>query len=703
MIIFLQLLLTINIALQHEVPDRISRMLDAETQERRQLFGSSVQQWFEDTADDITDVWDDSVGHLEDFGNQLSGDALAVWNDMSEGAQEAWVAAENIAEEGADALKNIPVDDLVEFVEDVWDSFASCGSVGKCLKDFEIDGCMPGDNRCVITYGKECLRMSETIGVTGEVSISKSYEHEMKQYGGVIESEAGVKMYGAASATFNAGSFVELHLDSNPKVAVTIEAPSIDVTAEVGIEFSGSVNHHSIEKRIPLSRPKILFKRAFMAGPIPVYIEVEAQPVAMLTAEGRVDASGVVSYKFDDSFGFNDDIRIEVGLENFQTAHNLNSLSINLPEFSKDGFTSTLELDSEITIGVKVGVEIAVQLYNAVEFNLVPLVGASITANSQMSAQANFNGASVSGDGTVTFCLEGEFDSYFDYAVPSKGRREMESINILDSIETTCDQVSDEILGENCAINQLLTDVLNVCGVATDILGELGFPETINMPSLKAIDIPSFTTPDLCFDVSFGTSQSLSWQQASTQGSRSSPICPSGYEAVSVNLDGKGKLWAHPHPDSSRTIQDCANICNWRNGCTGFEYAEGPRSHGGCGTYTGGTSNYRQDENRLALESNWRSCMKVNSNPILQEGDVCYRLVKEQSMCQKKWQNTGGCNGNCDSLSKCAVHVNWGTPGFLVDRGNYNGLFCAQCESTTQIAGGNGNYDLYEYVDCPNN
>jgi len=95
------------------------------------------------------------------------------------------------------------------------------------------------------------------------------------------------------------------------------------------------------------------------------------------------------------------------------------------------------------------------------------------------------------------------------------------------------------------------------------------------------------------------------------------------------------------------------------------------------------------------------SASSMNSNPILREGDVCYRLVKEQSMCQKGWQDTGGCNGNCDSLSKCAVHVNWGTPGFLVDRGNYNGRFCAQCQSTTQIAGGNGNYDLYEYVDCP--
>ena len=70
-------------------------------------------------------------------------------------------------------------------------------------------------------------------------------------------------------------------------------------------------------------------------------------------------------------------------------------------------------------------------------------------------------------------------------------------------------------------------------------------------------------------------------------------------------------------------------------------------------------------------------------------------------MCSKGWQDTGGCNGNCDSVSKCASHVNWGTPGFLVDRGNYGGMFCAQCQSVEEIAGGNNNYDLYEYVDCP--
>jgi len=86
---------------------------------------------------------------------------------------------------------------------------------------------------------------------------------------------------------------------------------------------------------------------------------------------------------------------------------------------------------------------------------------------------------------------------------------------------------------------------------------------------------------------------------------------------------------------------------------------------------------------------------------IINNGDVCYRLVNEMTMCSKGWQDTGGCNGNCDSVSKCASHVNWGTPGFLVDRGNYGGVFCAQCQSVEEIAGGNNNYDLYEYVDCP--
>jgi len=88
-------------------------------------------------------------------------------------------------------------------------------------------------------------------------------------------------------------------------------------------------------------------------------------------------------------------------------------------------------------------------------------------------------------------------------------------------------------------------------------------------------------------------------------------ICPSGFEAISFNLDGEGKTWAQS--DSSRTIQDCANICKGRIGCTGFEYNE---NDGRCGTYTGGTSNVQQDESRLDAGSIWRSCLIDTGNGV---------------------------------------------------------------------------------------
>jgi len=86
-------------------------------------------------------------------------------------------------------------------------------------------------------------------------------------------------------------------------------------------------------------------------------------------------------------------------------------------------------------------------------------------------------------------------------------------------------------------------------------------------------------------------------------------ICPAGYTAIDQNLDGTGKVWSQPHPDPSRTIEDCAAICNARTGCTGFEFAAGASEHGACGTYTGGRGNVRGDERRTSDGSNWRSCL----------------------------------------------------------------------------------------------
>ena len=87
--------------------------------------------------------------------------------------------------------------------------------------------------------------------------------------------------------------------------------------------------------------------------------------------------------------------------------------------------------------------------------------------------------------------------------------------------------------------------------------------------------------------------------------------CPDGYYASKSNLDGSGKEWAQPHPDNNRRLQQCADICNARSGCTSFEYSNGSRNHGGCGTYTGGSSNLKMNEKRDRASSAWFSCLKI--------------------------------------------------------------------------------------------
>lgn len=91
-------------------------------------------------------------------------------------------------------------------------------------------------------------------------------------------------------------------------------------------------------------------------------------------------------------------------------------------------------------------------------------------------------------------------------------------------------------------------------------------------------------------------------------------VCPEGYDSVNENLDGEGKVWSLPHPKPDRTLQECANLCSTRDGCTGFEYANGENEHGACGTYTAGDDNLKDNENRKRATSNWYSCVKQEAN-----------------------------------------------------------------------------------------
>merc|ERR1711884_12504 len=97
-------------------------------------------------------------------------------------------------------------------------------------------------------------------------------------------------------------------------------------------------------------------------------------------------------------------------------------------------------------------------------------------------------------------------------------------------------------------------------------------------------------------------------------------ICPEGYYSIAENLDGAGKTWVQPHPDPTRTLLDCADICDDTTGCTSFEYANGPDEHGACGWYNGGDSNIKANENRTQANSNWYSCIRASISAMSGSG-----------------------------------------------------------------------------------
>jgi len=132
-------------------------------------------------------------------------------------------------------------------------------------------------------------------------------------------------------------------------------------------------------------------------------------------------------------------------------------------------------------------------------------------------------------------------------------------------------------------------------------------------------------------------------------------------------------LWAQPHPDSGRTIDDCSKICDDREGCTGFEFAVGNQETGACGTYTSGDANKQNDENRLDPNSNWRSCMKsfgertfqdnegscdTNSNGIAQPNEATARATCLINSDCVAYGSPGGGNNNYYWYSTAVTGVN---------------------------------------------
>jgi len=115
------------------------------------------------------------------------------------------------------------------------------------------------------------------------------------------------------------------------------------------------------------------------------------------------------------------------------------------------------------------------------------------------------------------------------------------------------------------------------------------------------------------------------WEQKSDDDATDVPDwCPSGFTAISENLDGEGEWWVPPSLLVDQPIESaCASACSgyefeFGKKCTGFEFGPVQSVWGqyqtigeyACATFSGGDSNISNGAGRLKPDSPWRSCIK---------------------------------------------------------------------------------------------
>lgn len=496
--------------------------------ERRALLGSG---FWEDVADVGEDFADWTVNAGEDALHATHQAAVWTAGEVSQAASDFEQISTQLVNDGIDAIENIPIDEVVQMVDALIEQ-AMCTNVDSCIMDIKVEGCMPGNGKCVITYGEHCLDFSYTQSASMEQEFRASGSRE----GGVatFDWEAGLSMKGGASASIGTNAVVALHLDNNPKIQVMIEPPAIEINAKVEISATGSINADIEKARVNLGPRKLIMTRVFMAGFLPVKVAVHAQPVAYITAHGSASASGSVTYEVSGTLGFQENLAIELQLKNFEASHNF--AEVRPPTISDitEGWEFNFNAEMDIDIEAQVGVELSFSLYDMIEMNLYPSVVAKVKADGQLSASASgnwnsLNAASMSGSARAEVCLRGEITGYFDWVEggnrrrprngrSSRGRRELEeshrrelgTIDFIKTIQGTCSAVMDAI---NCLPAKLSLEAL--CSVTTSGLQALDFPE-IKVPEISDLEIFNIPTVDSCATMSLQAS--LDYETAQREG-----------------------------------------------------------------------------------------------------------------------------------------------------------------------------------------
>lgn len=506
-------------------------------------------------------AWVASTG--EDALHTTHNIVKAGLDEVEEVATDFKDSVEKAAIAGIREFEKIDFDEVMKQIDAVLKQMCfDMKSPDSCLIDIDARGCMPGDNECVITYGHGCLGLD----FVWEGSVQGEFDYSKTNRG--MELQAGLEVYGGATAAISSQAVVELHIESNPKIRVLIDPPQVNLDARVEISAQLSLTAEAQETRIELGQRHEILRKVFMAGYIPVVVAVHAQPVAYITASGELFGTGNIVYSASGTIGFFDELWLDLDLATFKSVHNFDTITAPTVNF-EEGWEMNLEANVDLQLTAKVGVELSFSLYDVVEVNMLPMVVARVSANGQISASmsGNLNGVSdlsAEASGLAELCLSGDFKGYLDWVdhsgnrrsgrgrrqltvdgvVGLEHRRELESINFKEKIVSNC-EMATEALAPGCAPAQ---EVLGAfCKLAMEGLELLGFPTEINIPSLSDLQLPGLDLPQTCWTMSLDWSGQMDFNQAQNSGIH----CGGHFHGSTVGLQD---IFGNPSGDAWHTF-----------------------------------------------------------------------------------------------------------------------------------------------------
>jgi len=302
-----------------------------------------------------------------------------------------------------------------------WKSLATGSNTGTCAKADACytqianakSACSAWDKSCVVKITGDCLTYNRKWTLLDEEWSIEKNEVQKEQFPNLKASVLiKAKAYGSISVA--GGANIEMDF-TNRKFSAYLAKDSY-ISANAGVEFDLQVG---LTYKIPptkqdLAPKQILFVGAFMAGPVPIFINIWCKPILIYEINGLLDVDAKVLIDYTSTLSLDEDMGVL--LDGMAKAGE--SLVQNKFDSSKITHTKDLKTFWEVNGSAAFSLKAKLALVFSIsvegfQFQIVP----GIYANVRAAADVNSHDNAACGSGGISVSTEGELGPYIQAKV----------------------------------------------------------------------------------------------------------------------------------------------------------------------------------------------------------------------------------------------------------------------------------------------